>query len=351
MGGRPWAGAEAPEAWNRPGSLLRVRPRLATVQPLAICDDRGVDVLWHPATLRHLSPPGFPEVPRRVSVLVEGLARLGHRVEEAPLDLERARRVAEAVHGPAYVGRLERAVARGDSLLDSPDNPLMAATFEAALAAAAVAIAATDRALADHPAPCFAAIRPPGHHAERETAMGFCYLANAAIAAFAAREAGLQRIAVVDFDVHHGNGTQHLFEDDPELLFVSLHQFPFYPGTGAADERGRGAGIGATLNVPLPAGTTGPLLLAAFDRLVAPALEAHRAQLVLVSAGFDAWQGDPLGGFELDAPAFAALGQRLGTASRQCQGRLVALLEGGYDVEALAELADAFLGGVVAGSR
>lgn len=307
-----------------------------------------MDVLWHPATLEHPAPPGYPETPARVEVLVRGLPALGHPTFAPDLDPERARRGAELVHGAEYVARFERSCARGDSLLDSADNPLSRASFGAALAAVAVALATWDRAVATAQ-PVFAAIRPPGHHCERDRAMGFCYFANIAIVAAAAREAGVARVAIVDFDVHHGNGTQHIFETDPNVWFGSLHQFPFYPGTGARVEVGVGAGAGATLNVPLPAGTGPAAFLAALDQEVIEALTAFRPDLLLVSAGFDAWRQDPLGGMQLEVATYGEIGRRLGRFARQCGAPLVACLEGGYDTNELAALVAAFLEGTSAG--
>ncbi|KAB2958500.1 MAG: histone deacetylase, partial [Thermoanaerobaculia bacterium] len=193
----------------------------------------------------------------------------------------------------------------------------------------------------------FAAVRPPGHHAERAQAMGFCYLNHVALAAERALgRHGLGRVAIVDVDVHHGNGTQHLFEERAEVFYASLHQWPFYPGTGAAAERGRGAGAGATLNLPLPAGSGDAEYGAALREVVLPALAAFRPELLLVSAGFDTWRADPLGGMRVTEAGFAEQGRLLAEAAAgSAGGRMLVVLEGGYDVEALPRLARAFLTG------
>jgi acetoin utilization deacetylase AcuC-like enzyme len=193
----------------------------------------------------------------------------------------------------------------------------------------------------------FAAIRPPGHHAERDRAMGFCFFNQAAIVAERARtRLGIERVAIVDVDVHHGNGTQHLFEERADVFYASLHQFPFYPGSGAASERGHGAGAGATLNVPLAAGTGDDAWCGALSSLVVPELERYAPQLLVVSAGFDAWRNDPLGGCAVSEEGFAELGRTLfDFAERRCEGRAVVLLEGGYDVDALPRLVSSFLAG------
>jgi acetoin utilization deacetylase AcuC-like enzyme len=306
-------------------------------------------VVTDPRCLRHRVPPGFPEVPRRLSGILEGLAadqRVEAIVEASGVGDDEVLAAAEEVHDPSYLERFRRAVARGDGLLDTADNPLSSETWAAALGAAGAALGALDRAV-ESSAAVFAAVRPPGHHAERAGAMGFCFLNNAALAVERARSRhGLGRVAVVDFDVHHGNGTQHLFEERGDVLYVSLHQWPFYPGTGAASERGRGAGEGATLNLPLPAGSGDAEWLGALDAEVLPALDRFAPELLVASAGFDAWQGDPLGGMRLSAEGFAAIGRRLGDAAeRLCAGRRLDLLEGGYDLAALPRLVRAYLFG------
>jgi acetoin utilization deacetylase AcuC-like enzyme len=295
--------------------------------------------------LRHAVRFGYPEVPERLSGIVAGLERAGRRVRrEGPHPAAAA--AVERLHPAAYVERFRRACERGDGLLDSADNPLAgAATFEAAWAAIDAVLHAADAAAAGDAS--FALVRPPGHHAERELAMGFCFFGNAAVAAeHLRREHGCARVAIFDFDVHHGNGTQHLFEERGDVFYASTHQYPFYPGTGAAHERGRGAGEGATLNVPLAAGCGDDEYAAAIEELVLPALEAFAPAALVVSAGFDAWRGDPLGGMRVSADGFRAWSRRLGElARRRCGGRLLAVLEGGYDLGALPELAAAAVAG------
>jgi acetoin utilization deacetylase AcuC-like enzyme len=299
-------------------------------------------VVHDPRTLAHAVPPGFPERPERVSRLVQALAvdpRFELREGRGASSDEAALAAVETVHDAGYVERFRRAVARGDGLLDSADNPLSAGTFDAALAAARATLVALEHVLA-HGAAAFAAVRPPGHHAERAQAMGFCYFNHAAVAAERALSAaGCERVAIVDVDVHHGNGTQHLFEARADVLYASAHQYPFYPGTGAAGERGRGAGAGLTVNVPLAAGGGDDEWLAALDGTILPAVERFAPELLVVSAGFDAWRGDPVGGMRVSEAGFAAMGRRLGElAERRCGGRRLLLLEGGYDVAALPRL-------------
>jgi acetoin utilization deacetylase AcuC-like enzyme len=308
-----------------------------------------VRVFTDPRCLEHRVPEGLPERPERLAGILAALAADARfeRVADGALADEEAESAARALHDPGYVDRLRRAVARGDGLIDTPDNPLSPGTWRAALGAAAATLAALDDVAAAPGRSAFAAVRPPGHHAERARAMGFCYLNHVALAAERALvRHGLERVAIVDVDVHHGNGTQHLFEERGDVFYASLHQWPFYPGTGAATERGRGAGAGATLNVPLPAGSGDAEYRAALEREVLPALAAFAPQLLLVSAGFDAWRGDPLGGMRVSEAGFAEQGRLLAAAAaKSARGRLLVVLEGGYDLAALPRLARAFLSG------
>jgi acetoin utilization deacetylase AcuC-like enzyme len=308
--------------------------------------------------LAHRAPGGFPERPERLRAILDHLAGseafAGALVEDAEGLVEEADLAAaiRAVHDPAYVERLARAVERGDGLIDSADNPLSPGTWDAATAAVGASLAAA-RWVAEDPADdgprhAFVATRPPGHHAERARAMGFCYFNNVAVAVEDLVRAGRAgRAAILDFDVHHGNGTQHLFEERADVFYASLHQWPFYPGTGAREERGRGAGLGTTLNVPLPAGTGDDELLGAMDEEVLPALEAFGPDLLAVSAGFDAWRGDPLGGMRLSEEGYRELGLRVARfAAGRPRGRSLTLLEGGYDLAALPRLVEAYLTGL-----
>jgi acetoin utilization deacetylase AcuC-like enzyme len=213
-----------------------------------------------------------------------------------------------------------------------PDTFYSPRSWDAALAAAGAAIDATCAALTGEVSHAAAFVRPPGHHAESDRAMGFCLLNNVAVAAAAARAAGAHRVAIVDWDVHHGNGTQQIFWRDPAVLYCSVHQFPFYPGTGGSGEIGEGQGRGTTINVPLPAGMAEAEYQYVFDRIFLPALRAFAPEVILISAGYDAHRDDPLAQMRLEGRSYVALAAQLRSLSLP----LVAILEGGYDLEAVA---------------
>jgi acetoin utilization deacetylase AcuC-like enzyme len=298
--------------------------------------------------LEHLVPQGFPEQPERLRRIVGHLRGRGVEVADVEPEGDAWRDAVLAVHDAEYVDRFQRAVERGDGLLDSADNPLSSGTWTAAIAAVETTLAACDWVMAGERRRAFAVVRPPGHHAERDLAMGFCFFNNVAIAAERLRRRhGVSRVAVFDFDVHHGNGTQHLFEGRDDVLYASVHQYPFYPGTGGPGERGVGQGHGATLNVPLGAGSDDAVYQRAIEEEIVPAIEAFAADALVLSAGFDAFVADPLGGMKVTAAGFRRWGQTLGAlADRCCEGRLLSVLEGGYNLQALPGLVEAYLDGL-----
>jgi acetoin utilization deacetylase AcuC-like enzyme len=294
-------------------------------------------LVTHPDCLGHVTPPGHPERVARLEAVLGALDGMDLMRISAPLAAEHD---LMRVHPGRYLDSLRRAAPdRGFRALDA-DTHMSPGTLAAAFRAAGAAVRAVDLVLGGQAANAFCAVRPPGHHAERETAMGFCLLGNVAAAArHALDHHGLSRVAIVDFDVHHGNGTQDLVQDDPRILFASTHQMPLYPGTGASADVGP---HGTILNVPLRAGTDGAGFRAAMERIVLPAVDAFRPELILVSAGFDAHRDDPLAGLRLTADDFGWITGRLcDLADAHAGGRLVSVLEGGYDLEALAASAAA----------
>jgi acetoin utilization deacetylase AcuC-like enzyme len=299
---------------------------------------RRLGLVTDPRFRAHDPGPHHPECPERLEVL-ESLFGTGDlrdipRVPVRPATEEELTRV----HRPALVRTVAASAGREHTRYD-PDTSASAGTFDAACLAAGGAIELADAVL-DGELDCgFAALRPPGHHAEADRAMGFCFFNNVAVVAEHLRRGrGLERVLILDWDVHHGNGTQHSFYDDPGVMYASLHQYPFYPGTGAAQEVGRGEGAGFTVNAPMPAGAGHDDYMAAFRELLLPVARQFDPQFVLVSAGFDAHRDDPLASIELTEESFAAMTDALvGLADEHCSGRIVLLLEGGYSLEALRD--------------
>jgi acetoin utilization deacetylase AcuC-like enzyme len=284
---------------------------------------------------QHLTPPGHPERPSRAEVLAGVAADCRTRGIPIVEPREATNTELERIHDADYVARV--AATAGRTVAFDPDTYTSPQSHEVARLAAGAAIQAVDRVL-DGPAGsrALALVRPPGHHAERNRAMGFCFFNNIAIAAAHARSRGLSRVAIVDYDVHHGNGTQWAFYDDPSVLFVSSHQYPYYPGTGAAGDIGGKAGTGFTVNLPIEAGATSGDYETLYASLVVPIVRQFSPQLLLVSAGFDAHADDPLGGMRVSSPQFGRLTAMLAAlADECCQGRVVAISEGGYDLAAL----------------
>jgi acetoin utilization deacetylase AcuC-like enzyme len=240
------------------------------------------------------------------------------------------------VHSPEYLRRI--AETAGTSVALDQDTYTSPDTYEVTLLSAGAGVEMVERVQGGEHQRALALVRPPGHHAERSRAMGFCFFNNIAVGAAHARASGVGRVAIVDYDVHHGNATQHMFESDPTVLYISLHQYPFYPGTGAAGEIGSGAGAGFTVNAPLEAGATDEDYQIVFAELVIPVLRQFDPDLLLVSAGFDAHERDPLAGMRLTTGAFGAMTMELrAVADTCCDGRMAAIVEGGYDLRALAD--------------
>ena len=290
-----------------------------------------------PASERHVNHLAHVESPERFPAALAGVERAkrnGVRVERRPCK-PAEEDVLARVHVPAYLEHVRELCAAGEGY-PSLDTSLNEYSWEAASRASGAACSAVESALSGDAA--FAIARPPGHHAGRATGMGFCLLNHAAVAAEHARSRGVGRIAILDWDVHHGNGTQDIFYDDGEVLYLSMHQSPFYPGTGLADEMGKEEGQGFTVNVPLPAGSGEEAYVAAFSGVFLPVLREFGPALILVSAGYDAHAADPLGGMSLEAASFGRFAARLASLAREVGAApLVFVLEGGYNLRALTE--------------
>lgn len=301
-------------------------------------------LLTSPRFLEHDMGVGHPERPARIAALHKRLAVSlpAHVVqrspEPAPVD------AIIANHDAAYVERLRQLSDAAQPVALTADTSSTPASYDCALLASGGALAAADAVIDGHADNALCLHRPPGHHAEHAIAMGFCFFNHIAIAARHMRTRGLDRVAIIDWDVHHGNGTQNAFYDDPTVFFFSMHQWPHYPGTGRADETGAADGTGTTLNVPLPAGQQDADYLAAMQDRLAPALQEFAPQALLISAGFDAHRQDPLGDMNVTEDGFGAMTQvAVDLAGELCDGRLVSLLEGGYDLQATTASVEAHL--------
>ena len=301
----------------------------------------GTGIVLDERMLAHDPGVGHPERPDRLRVLhsrladAPGLVHIGARLAtEEQLAL---------VHTTALIDQVAATAGRGPVIFD-PDTRTSAGSYEAARLAAGGLVGLCDAVLAGEVANGMALVRPPGHHAERGRAMGFCFFNNVAIAAAHLRRQGVARVLIVDWDLHHGNGTQHVFESDPDVFYVSTHQYPYYPGTGAAEEVGMGQGVGRTLNLPVPAGFGDHELGRLFADVVTPICRQFAPEFVLVSAGFDCDLRDPLGGLAVTPAGIAAMAQACLALAEECAGgRIAAVLEGGYDLDAIADGVDVVL--------
>jgi acetoin utilization deacetylase AcuC-like enzyme len=302
---------------------------------------RRVAFVYHPDYLLHAPPFEHPEAPERLVAITEHLSRTG--LMEALISVTPDYPddgIITAVHDPHYLQYLEAACRRGDLTLDSEDTYLSKNSYTIAILSAAGAVAGAEAVAGGRVDRAFCAVRPPGHHAGRDIGMGFCLLNNVAVAArhLQARH-GVSRIAIIDWDVHHGNGTQSIFLEDPSVFYFSIHEHPtfLYPGTGRRWETGRGAGNGTTLNAPMAPGAGDAEYREAFEQMLAPAIERFHPEFIIVSTGFDAHRDDPLSDMEVTDEGFRFLSRFVADlADACCGGRLVSVLEGGYDLRMLA---------------
>jgi len=302
--------------------------------------------VYHDIYLEHKTTPGHPERPERLTAIIDRLKKDGLYsqlllLSPSPVSLE----WLGTVHRPNYIERARVRCEEGAGYLDSMDVPISQRSYEAALLAAGGVLCAIDAVMEGRVANAFCAVRPPGHHAMPDEAMGFCIFNNVAVGAkYIQKKYGLQKVLIVDCDVHHGNGTQAVFYTDPNVLYFSVHQYPFYPGTGSESEKGSGAGLNHTINVPLQAGAGDNDFLRAFEEKLKPAALSFSPDFVLISAGFDAHKDDTLGAMKLTERGFAELTQIVkAIADKCCRGRLVSVLEGGYSLTGLAASVEAHI--------
>jgi len=296
--------------------------------------------------LEHKTTLGHPEAPERLVAILERLKTSGLYSELLPLTPSPALvKWLTTIHSPEYVERVRNSCLNGTRYLDSMDTPICLKSYEVALAASGGVLSAIDAVMEKKVSNVFCAVRPPGHHALKDRAMGFCIFNNIAIGTrYIQEKYNLSKILIVDWDVHHGNGTQATFYDDPNVLYFGIHRYPFYPGTGSEAEKGSGEGLNYNINVPLPAGSTDTDYLKAFEEKLKPAALTFSPDFVLISAGFDAHKDDLLGGMKVTSQGFAELTQIVKEiAEKCCEGRLVSVLEGGYGLEGLAASIEAHI--------
>jgi acetoin utilization deacetylase AcuC-like enzyme len=296
--------------------------------------------------LEHKTTPGHPERPERLTAIVDNLKKKGVyskllHLSPYPVEMEWLTKI----HTKEYIERVKRSCRDGVSYLDSADTPISSMSYESALMAAGGMLSAIDAVMAGKVKNAFCAVRPPGHHAVQDRAMGFCIFNNIAIGArYIQEKYGLSKILIVDWDVHHGNGTQDSFYDDPNVFYFSVHRYPFYPGTGSLSKKGEGQGLNLNLNSPLPGGSTNEDYLEIFETQLKPAAVSFSPDFVLISAGFDAHREDPLGGMAVTEDGFARMTQMVKEIAQQCcESRLVSILEGGYHLQALAASVEAHI--------
>ncbi len=296
-------------------------------------------IVRDPVYLLHEMGSYHPESPRRLEAIYSELDEIGPELNLKAISVRNASiEEISSNHSPRYVEAIYSTRARGHTYLD-PDTSTCAHSWDAASKAVGGLLNLVDAVVAGEVRNGFALVRPPGHHAEWDRAMGFCLFNNIALAArYAISRHGMERVAIVDWDLHHGNGTQRSFYEDARVLFMSTHQFPYYPGTGSLRDTGHGAGVGYTVNIPFGPGAGDQEYVAAFQLVVMPLLEAFKPRLILVSAGFDAHHRDPLGGMSLTDQGYEYMMRILmDAAARNCSGKVILTLEGGYDLTALSE--------------
>lgn len=294
----------------------------------------------------HITGPGFPESPERLDAIINHLELSGLIKELDVVEpIRKDKNFCKLVHDNEYITRVRQACELGAPIVDTGDNPISKNSYDTALLAVGGITEAVDRVFTGKANNAMALLRPPGHHAEKGMAMGFCLFNNVAIAArYAQQNYEVEKVAIIDFDVHHGNGTQHIFESDPTVMYVSLHQYPFYPGSGSADEMGSGNAKGTTINYPLKAGVGDKEFIDIFNDSLSDKVLKYNPDLIIVSAGFDAHMDDPIGGLRVTTEGYHNMSKTITKiAGEVCGGKIISSLEGGYNLKALAESVAAHL--------
>lgn len=305
-----------------------------------------VALIGHPDFQAHDTGQGHPERPARLAAIHQRLSDSGLDNDLVPLDPPLADETwIHRAHAAAHVENVRRRCEQGATCMEDYETMLCSASYDIARRGVGATFQAADAVASGDVDYAFCAVRPPGHHAEYDRSMGFCLFNNVVVAARYLQEThDVERVLIIDWDVHHGNGTQHILETDPTVFYFSIHQYPHYPGTGAAEERGRGEGEGSTLNVPVGIGAGDDDYFRAFDELLAPAMDAFQPQFVIVSAGFDAHIRDPLSMTHVTEEGYGALTERvLSIAESYADKRLISVLEGGYDLEGLSSSVESHL--------
>ncbi len=295
---------------------------------------------------RHETGPGFPESPQRLDAIMDHLEKKNILDELEVLEpTNKDKQNCLLVHDNEYILRVQQACDFGAPIVDTIDNPISKDSYDVALLAAGSMVQAVDKVFNGGVSNAMVLPRPPGHHAEVNQAMGFCLFNNVAIAArYAQQKYEVEKVAIIDFDVHHGNGTQHIFESDPTVMYVSSHQYPFYPGTGTADEKGIGIGKGTTINYPVKADSNDDIILDIYNNSVTDKIINFDPDLLILSAGFDGHSKDPIGGLMMTTEGYYRLSNTfVKLADEVCDGKLISALEGGYDLKALAESVEVHL--------
>ncbi len=309
---------------------------------------KKLGLIYHENYLKHDTGVGHPERKERLTAIVEHLRKtdLNERIEWiSPEMKDDVEKWILKVHSPRHFEFVKSSIYAGIRMLDFGDTYVSRDSYDVALLVVSGVIEGVDKIFGEGFGKIFCAVRPPGHHAESERVMGFCLFNNVAISARYAQEVyKVGKVAIIDWDVHHGNGTQEIFYEDPTVLYISLHQYPFYPGTGSKDEKGSGKGYGFTLNFPMPSGSTDDDYLKVFGNEIVPALEKFHPEFIIISAGFDAHRDDPLAGMELTEDAFAKMTELVNTVAKNfSENKILSVLEGGYNLNALARSVESHL--------